>query len=235
MSETIPYPNKTLIENKHKELNLKPTDQYTRWFSSHGDHYTGFNTLKCNKYVSDYLNAIYPGILPNIPNNDKSKNPLKNLYRFARGYSKDKSFDESVNPETRAKTVQELRNTLDKDPNFRRIGIGIDKEPFKENDLYINNKHTGIIVNNPAYNKKSFNFNYEKSSLNSIPTIKKFLNELNSLDRLNPFLLRSANWRYGARDVYLNPELGRQGTRIYRPIFKKEKYYYFSFLNSFMS
>lgn len=234
MSETIPYTDKTLIENKHKELGLRPTDKYTRWLSCLDNHYSGYNTLKCNKYVSDYLNAIYPSILPNIPNKDKSNNLFKIIYRYLRAFPSNKSFSEKVNPETRAKTVQELRNTLDKDPKFRRIGIGIDKEPFKENDLYINNKHTGVIVKNPTSNKKLFDFKYEKSpnyieksSLNSTPTIKKFLNNLNVLynphSRENPFLLRSANWRYGARDVYLNPELEREGTRLYRPIIKKEK------------
>ena len=235
MSETIPYPDKKLIENKHKELGLRPPSNYDI-LSSHGVYPKSIGSPKCNIYVQDYLNALQSNIIPEtkiIQKEDKNiKDRTINSIRWLRsvfGDNKGRTFDQIANPETRPLSIFELRKVLSKDPNFTKVRLPI--EQLRENDVYLSKTHGGIIVNNPRHKikyplKKVTNFIKPKNYVETIKpnVISKFLDCLSNknIDIANPYLLRSANQWHGARDVYLNSEM-RDDVVIYRPKFKKEK------------
>jgi hypothetical protein len=240
-NKSVPYSDKTLIEKKHKELGLRPTSDYDV-FSSHGVYPKSIGSPKCNIYLQDYLNAIQSNIIPEtkiIQKEDKNvKDHVTDVFRYARsvfGDNEDRTFDQIANPETRPLSIFELRKVLSKNPNFTKVRLPI--EQLRENDVYLSKTHGGIIVNNPRHKyvslykkhypfKKVTNFIKPKNYVETIKSdvISKFLDRLsnNDIDVANPYLLRSANQWHGARDVYLNPEMG-DDVVVYRPKFKKEK------------
>lgn len=197
------FKDTSYLKDKLNELGIDE-NLYAKYRSLDTHPYT-FWSSKCNKFVADYLKASGYAL---SKVNENTVSLLRKLQNTISGNSV---------PNDREYTVSEFRNTFSDNKGlnqyFKEVPI-IDKADslnmhplysqnnrlngLKENDIYTNPKHMGIIVKNPNYEKYIF-------------------------DRPNDkWLLRSANPIYGARDVYLKDEIDRnKDIKIYRPIKKK--------------
>lgn len=196
------FKNTSYLKDKLNELGIDE-NLYAKYRSLDIHPYT-FWSSKCNKFVADYLSASGYDLPKVNENNINLSRKLQN------------AIGRNTVPNNREYTVSEFRDTFsdNEGPNqyFKEIPITdktdlLDMHPFysqnnrlnglKENDIYTNPKHMGIIVKNPEYGKYIFNRPNDK------------------------WLLRSANPYYGTRDMYLKDEVDRdKNIKIYRPIKK---------------